>query len=35
VVIENVRLSEGRGGTGSLSLTLDVSTFYRIAADGR
>lgn len=34
VVIENVQLGEGQGN-GPLSLTLDLSTFYRIVGDGR
>jgi hypothetical protein len=31
VVIDNVLLAEGSEGTGSLVVTLDLSTYYRVA----
>jgi Tfp pilus assembly protein PilO len=32
VVIDNIQLAEGSEGTGSLVVTLDLSTYYRMAA---
>ena len=32
VVIDNIQLAEGSEGTGSLVVTLDLSTYYRVAA---
>lgn len=32
VVIDNIRLAEGGEGTGSLMVTLDLSTYYRVVA---
>jgi Tfp pilus assembly protein PilO len=35
IVLDNVALSEGESANAPLSLTLDVSTFYRVAGDVR
>jgi hypothetical protein len=35
LVIDNVSISEGEGGGAPLSLTLDISTYYRVAGDVR
>jgi Tfp pilus assembly protein PilO len=32
VVIDNIQLAEGSDGTGSLVVTLDLSTYYRVTA---
>ena len=35
LVIDNVALSEGEGGTAPLSLILEISTYYRVPANAR
>lgn len=33
IVIDNVALSEGEGGTAPLALELEISTYYRVAGN--
>jgi hypothetical protein len=35
IVIDNVGLAEGEGGDAPLSLTLEISTYYRVAGNAR
>ena len=35
LVIDNVALSEGEGGSAPLSLVLEISTYYRVAGNAR